>query len=197
MVPFSSAIASWERQISPEVSATYDYIDKIKARTPYLSEDLPPRRDVFGDIVYSDSGLGPDFASIVRTSEYKEDPLIDEMVLQGAALNMPRRSATINGATVELSPEQYDRYMILSSGEGLEGANLLLKQQLRALIKSPQYKQLSDGPDGDKNAAIGRVFRQYRQAALGQLVNEDLDLQQSIITEQESIDAKRRENQGT
>jgi hypothetical protein len=196
LVPFSSAVASWERQISPEVSAAYDYIDKIKARTPYLSEDLPPRRDVFGDIIYSDSGLGPDFASIVRTSEFKEDPLIDEMVLQGAAINMPRRNATINGATVELSPEQYDRYMILSSGEGLRGAKLSLKKQLQQLIKSRQYKKLSDGPDGDKNAAIGRVFRQYRQAALSQLVNEDVGLQQAVTTEQLAMQAKRTENQG-
>ena len=196
MIPFSSAIASWERQISPEVSATYDLMDKIKARTPYMSEDLPPRRDVFGDIVYVDSGLGPDFAAVVRTSKFQEDPLIDEMVLQEAAPGMPRRNATINGATIELSPEQYDRYLILSSGDGLQGATFSLKQQLRQLIRSREYKRLSDGRDGDKNAAIKRVFRQYRQAALSQLVNEDVGLQQAITTEQLAMQAKRTENQG-
>ncbi len=40
-----SFVANIERNLSPEMSATYGYIDRIKSRLPGYSDDLPPRRE--------------------------------------------------------------------------------------------------------------------------------------------------------
>jgi|TARA_R110000824_G_scaffold80556_2_gene202603 hypothetical protein len=175
MIPFSSFVGSIERQISPEVSATYDLMDRIKSRTPGLSGDLPPRRDVFGEIVYASGGLGPDFMAAVRTKDVKEDLVAEEMVRQEVSMSMPR----MYFEGVDLTPEQYDRYMVLSSGDGLKGAKPL-RIELQKLINSSAYRSYSNGPEGDKTQAIRMVFRSYRRAAKDQLIAEDVSLQQAI-----------------
>ena len=187
IIPFSSFVGSIERQISPEVSATYDLMDRIKSRTPGLSGDLPPRRDVFGEIVYASGGLGPDFMAAVRTKEVKEDLVAEEMVRQEVSMSMPR----MYFEGVDLTPEQYDRYMVLSSGDGLKGAKPL-RTELQKLINSSAYRSYSNGPEGDKAQAIRMVFRSYRSAAKDQLIAEDASLQQAIVDEEKTQYLKGR-----
>ena len=186
-VPFSSLFGAIERQISPEISATYDIMDRIKSRMPGFSEDLPPRRDIFGEIVYASGGLGPDFMASIRTRDVKEDLVAEEMVRQEVSMSMPR----MYFEGVDLTPKQYDRYMVLSSGDGLKGAKPL-RTELQKLINSSAYRSYSNGPEGDKAQAIRMVFRSYRSAAKDQLIAEDASLQQAIVDEEKTQYLKGR-----
>jgi hypothetical protein len=94
---------------------------------------------------------------------------------------MPRR--VVNG--VELTPQQYDRYILLYSGEGLEGAKgVKLKDKLKETFASSQYRQATDGPEGGKSLFIRSIFTAYRDAAKAQLIKEEPSLQTQIETEQ-------------
>lgn len=179
MVPAS--VANIERVMSPEMSATYGYIDRVKSRIPGFSADLPPRRNIFGEPVVLEGGIGPDIMSPIYTSTDKKDPVADEIVRQKTSLSMPRR--VVNN--VELSPQQYDRYVLLYSGQDLKGTKgKTLKDALKEMFASSQYKRATDGPEGGKSLMIQSIFTAYRDAAKAQLISEDATLQTQLKTEE-------------
>jgi hypothetical protein len=49
-------------------------INRYKAETPGFSHTLPPRRNLWGDVIHIPAGLGPDVLSPVYTSSRKNDP---------------------------------------------------------------------------------------------------------------------------
>lgn len=171
-----SAVAAVERQVSPELEAAYTMLDGIKRRIPGYSSDLPPRRNIFGEPIVIEGGIGPDILSPIYTSTDKKDKVADEIVAQRTALSMPRR--TQKG--VELSAQQYDRMLVLASGEGLKGVNKTLKKALADLFSSSDYKGATDGPDGLKSIMIAAHFTAYKRAALIQLIEEDGDLEAAM-----------------
>ena len=102
-----AGVSAVERAISPELTATYGILDRIKSRIPGYSEGLPPRRNIFGEPVVLEGGIGPDIMSPIYISTVKEDPVADELVNQQVSISMPRR--VIN--EVELNADQYDKYI--------------------------------------------------------------------------------------
>lgn len=187
MVP--SFVAAIERQVSPEISATYDMIDRIKSRIPGMSEGLPPRRNIFGEVIVPSGGLGPDIISPIYTNEAKDNPVADEMVRQQVPIGMPRR--TVNG--VELDAEQYDQYILYYAGEGLGKGIPKLKTALGNLVKSAGYRTATDGPDGGKSLLIRSIFANYRSAAQKKLFEENAELNQARIN---ALEEKQRKLTG-
>ena len=173
-----ASVANIERTLSPELSATYGYLDRIKSRIPGYSEDLPPRRNIFGEPIVLEGGIGPDIMSPIYESTVKDDPVADEMVRQQVAVGMPRRQ--IQG--IELDAQQYDRYVLLYSG--IE-AQMSLKEQLRAMFDTRSYKNATDGPEGGKALMIKSVFTAYRDMAQQQMLAEDDELTNQITLAQE------------
>lgn len=173
-----SFVANIERNLSPEMSATYGYIDRIKSRLPGYSDDLPPRRNIFGEPIVLEGGIGPDIMSPIYASTAKDDPVADEMVRQQVAVGMPRRQ--IQG--IELDAQQYDRYVLLYSG--IE-AQMSLKEQLRSMFDTRSYKNATDGPEGGKALMVKSVFTAYRDMAQAQMLAEDETLTNQITLAQE------------
>jgi len=173
-----ASVANIERYLSPEMSATYGFLDRVKSRIPGYSDDLPPRRNIFGEPVVLEGGIGPDIMSPIYTSTVKDDPVADEMVRQQVAVGMPRRQ--IQG--IELDAQQYDRYVLLYSG--IE-APTSLKDQLRTMFNTREYKNASDGPEGGKALMIKSVFTAYRDMAQAQMLAEDDQLTNQITLAQE------------
>lgn len=173
-----ASVANIERFLSPEMSATYGFLDRVKSRIPGYSDDLPPRRNIFGEPIVLEGGIGPDIMSPIYTSTAKDDPIADEMVRQQVAVGMPRRQ--IQG--IELDAQQYDRYILLYSG--IE-APTSLKDQLRTMFNTREYKNASDGPEGGKALMIKSVFTAYRDMAQAQMLAEDDQLTNQITLAQE------------
>jgi len=183
-----SSVANIERVMSPEMSATYSMLDKIKSRIPGYSDTLPPRRNIFGEPVVLEGGVGPDIMSPIYTSTAKDDPIADELVKQQASISMPRR--VINN--VELDAQQYDKYILLYSGQDNKGMKgVPLKEALKKLFATPKYKDSTDGPDGGKVWHIDAVFAQYRNTAKAQLISEDPRLEGDIMTLKREEQRKR------
>jgi len=175
-----ASVANIERYLSPEMSATYGFLDRVKSRIPGYSDDLPPRRNIFGEPIVLEGGIGPDIMSPIYTSTAKDDPIADEMVRQQVAVGMPRRVIE----NVELDAQQYDRYVLLYSG--IE-SQFSLREQLRITMNSQSYKNASDGPEGGKAVFIKGIFDQYKLQAQAKMLQEDGRLMNMVI------EAKERE----
>jgi len=179
LVPFTSALSTIERIVDPQLSSAFTYMDGVRARLPGMNEDLPPRRNVFGDPIVLSGGIGLDNMAGIYTSELTEDSIVDEIVAQKVGIPMPRRS--ISG--VELDVYQYDRYIQLMSGKA--GVSPPIKDQLRTLFAEPGYqKQMREG----KEIEIRAIFTNAAASARAQLIAE-----QPVL--RDAIEMKRYEEQ--
>lgn len=194
-IPFSSAMRSVERVMDPTVRIGFDqgtinnFLRRVQTGIPGYSEDLPPRRNIFGDIIVLEGGIGPDIMSPVYQSEVKDNPVAEEMVRQRALAGMPR--ANIRG--VDLDPWQYDRYVQLTAGVGDDGTPSLYFK-LDELIHSPRYKRMTDGRDGTKRKEILSVIDKYRTSAREALLREDVSLKLAIQNAEKEKQNKARGN---
>lgn len=164
-----AGVAQLERTLSPELEATQGILEKIRSRIPGYSDDLPPRRNIFGEPIVLSGGLGPDIMSPIYTSTDKKDPIADEIVKQQTLLRMPRN--IIQG--VELDTQQYDKYISLYAGENNRFVKMPLKEQLREMMDSNIYQTATDGQEGGKSTLIKAVFEAYRNSAQGAMMEED------------------------
>lgn len=166
-----SGVAAIERQVDPTVRAANGYLDTIKARIPGYSDDLPPRRNIFGQPIVLQGGIGPDIMSPVYTSKVVKDSVIDEIVMQEVPLSMPKRVINDN----ELSPQQYDRLILLTSGQDLRAfRGVDLKSRFSQVFSTSSYNRLSAD---QKQESIKEVLRDYKEAARDQLMQEYPELQ--------------------
>ena len=168
-----SGVAAYTRIKDPYIRLTDGLVDKIKSRLPNYSKDLPPRRNMFGQPIVLEGGLGPDFMSPIYQSKKKNNAVVDEMIANKVDIGMP--NFTMDG--VELTTEQYDRYVLLSAGEKMP---ISLENKLSELIKSNSYKKGATGKDGSKAFMIETYISNYRAVAKQQLLKEFPDLNAEI-----------------
>lgn len=172
-----AGVAQLERTIDPALNATQGILEKIQSRIPGYSEDLPPRRNIFGEPIVLSGGLGPDIMSPIYMSTDKKDPIADEIVSQQTLLRMPLRA--ISG--VELDSHMYDRYITLYSGKENRFVDQPLKSKLAEAFRTPSYQNATDGQEGGKSVFIRAIFEAYRETAKQQLIEENPELRMSIM----------------
>lgn len=171
-----TGVAQVARVQDPVLRETRTVMDRFRSRIPGYSKDLPPRRNIWGEPIVLSGGLGPDIISPFYTSTKKDDPVSEELLDQRVPITMPERS--VRG--VELSPEQYDRLIILTGKEPLSPGAPTMKDALREVIGSEEYRRLSDGPDGGKAYMIQKITSGYKAAARAKLLQEDDELRRLI-----------------
>lgn len=146
----------------PYMKEASGFLDRLKARTPGLSADLPTQYSwltgearTFGD--YS-------LVNFVPYRESIDDQIHAELLSYGAKLGGPAR--TQNG--IRLSDEQYSRLCELHGTLKIGG--LTLMQALERKVRTTAYQRLPKGEQRMKelNALIGK----YRIQARNQLKRE-------------------------
>jgi hypothetical protein len=174
LMPYSTGMAQGTRTLDPVMREVNSIVDAYKARIPGYSDTLPPHRDLFGNPVLFQGGLGPDLVSSIYSSKAVDDPVAQEIAKQAIPIGLP--SKQIN--RVPLTPEEYDAYSVLAGAKPIIGGQTL-HQRLEGLFKSDLYHRASSGPDGGKWQLIRQWVASYReQAAImletGQGVQEHL-----------------------
>ena len=220
-VPFSSLLRTIRKEIDPVKRVTRadpssifelgsEIINKFKNTIPGWSKDLPPQRNIFGEIIHYAPGFGPDIASPIATRELDKSPAWQEIIRLGISgpiinpeapegekhlmVDFPSKiiSKKIGGImqAVELTPEQYDRLIVLSAGIGLKGAKLPLKERLeKEILKSP-YKGSSDA---EKRIRIKTIINSYRTSARLQIQLEEKNIIEDFREKgQQRLEAIRR-----
>lgn len=186
-----AGVAAADRLMDPYQRSVYSMLDAMKARTPGLSETLPLRRDVWGDPISHDSGMGKayDLLSPFQTRQPTDSPIDTEILRLGANVNLPAAKVSFGqGASVDLrkTPEIYSRYVQLAGNEYKDPAwGLGAKDLLNQIVSgnhplSPIYNMKSDGPDGMKAEMIHGLMNQYRAGARQQLLTEYPQLQGTV-----------------
>jgi hypothetical protein len=147
-----TGMAQIERSTDPALRERYsekgfwfETYNSIKERVPGWSSSLPPRRNLWGEPIIPEGGLGPDIISPIYTSTERYSPIDDEMVRLKAGIGMPKKIQSIHDEPVQLTPKEYDKLLVLMNKIRLPQTGKNLKDSLDHLVtKDPQYKRLDD-----------------------------------------------------
>lgn len=160
-----TGVAHIARTQDPVLRQARGLADTLKKRIPGMSDDLPAARNLFGEKIVLEGGLGPDIVSPIYTTSIKENPVAKEMVRLDMALSRPSRK--IDG--VELPSELYAQYV--------EMAGKPATAALKAIIATPQWQSM---PDFKKQDMIRDTFLNFRRAARMTIIAQNPDLQRQI-----------------
>ena len=178
-VPYTTLIGTVERTFDPTLRAADTLMEKVRAKTPYLSKDLPPRRNLWGDPVILHGTWGWDMVSPIYVSKDVNDPVANELVNQSVGVKKQTTKIGNSKYSVELSLQEADRLAIIT-GKEVKIGNRNLYQHLAYVMKTPSYKKLTDGPDGRKNIKLKGIISEFKSRALKRLLKEDEALQQRL-----------------
>jgi hypothetical protein len=202
------------RETSAQPDSAFKGIEAMKnalmADLPFFSESLPPRRNLWGEPVVYPAGFGPDTISPIASREEPKGQrklVVDEMVRLGVAgkafhpeapdgeqylvVKMAPKSIKKNIAgqsiSVDMNPEQYDKFVQYAAGYGLKsnfypmGRKLTLEQALAEEIKGNYPNLGSQKNVQNKRLIISQIVSKYREAAAAQLQIDDPDINQKHI----------------
>lgn len=145
----------------------YRTLQKIKANLPGYSDELSPRRNMWGDVVAYERGVGWDPMSPFFIQTEKDSP-VDDWILElkiPVGLPEPMIASGDPGNPVRLTHEQHNNYIVL--------AGIPAFKHLDAKVRT---KEFINKPDGYKSKYIEGIIRMERVRAakrLLELVDKD------------------------
>jgi hypothetical protein len=147
-------------------------VNAQRKNIPGLSDELPLRRNLWGDEIDLSSKMGWafDLVSPVSLGDASKANVVDRAILDnGVKLSSaPRRIQQVS-----LTGEEYSRFVEMAGKPALE--------DLKQIVKEQWFKELSNGPDGMKAQIIKERVRKHRSIAARRMLLEFPDLQQRII----------------
>lgn len=196
IIPASSLMRQLTRINDPVLREVNSIIESYQSKIPGYSSELPPTRNLWGEPILFEGGLGPDLVTPLYTSEGKEDPVSAELVKQQIPIAWPQKN--IEG--VPLTPQEYDAFQRLAGGTKILNG-MTLKERLHDLmfVNNDLYNRSSDGPDGGKKALIIQWVSAYRDYARTILATPDLSQQYLHTTFPELVQRvqEKREKRAT
>lgn len=227
-MPFSAgmaAITHWEDPTKRDVSVnpktkgfmhqTFEMMaNSWRSQIPWLSKDLPPMRNLYGEPIVAGPGYGADSISPVYVTKQKnQDAATNEMIRLGIAspvlkpdlpedqkhltISLPPRVISMGGMPYRLNPHEYDKFQQLAAGIGLDGFDQTLKEKLNEVVKGG-FDELGaqSGSDEARKVYINSVISAYRKAAQSQFVNDSSIGGKDIKEEFMNMIEKRRQALG-
>jgi hypothetical protein len=170
LIPFSTGMAQVARAADPYAREARTTLDTIRARLPFVSQGLLPRRDLFGNAIPNADDLGAAGLTSIQETRAKNDPVSAAMLRLGYYPAQPERKLV----GVTLNDQQYDDYS--------RTAGRMAKMRLDALVNTPGFSAL---PDGVQTKTVQDIFASSRRAA-GELIK----MQNPAIIQQ-AVDNKR------
>jgi hypothetical protein len=176
--------AQLERALDPTVRETYseqgffyETWNTIKSRVPGWSDELPPKRNLWGEAIVGDGALGPDILSPVYMSTAKKSPIDEEMLRLKMKVGMPAKEQSFEGEAVDLTAKEYDLFIRTMNRIELASTGMTLKKSLDALTRDPEYKA---APDERKEIMIRRRILEARETAKGMMLEESQELRGQV-----------------
>ncbi|HZI84688.1 MAG TPA: hypothetical protein VFF44_12300, partial [Casimicrobiaceae bacterium] len=161
LVPIPAVSNRLAQATDQTVRAPTTFTQRLEARVPGLSQNVPAMRDVFGEPVTRDGSTASRAAHALldpfNTQRATPTPLLDELNRLGVQVGRPSRTIHVGRQSVPLTDEQYDAYV--------EQTGQMTKRALEALMNDPGYAGASDEQRAD---AMRRVIDQVRAAVRNQ-----------------------------
>lgn len=133
VLPFAVGMGQEARAIDPYARQARTLTDAFMAKIPGLSEQLMPRRDIWGQPVENPSDFGGTGLTSISERRVNNDPVNQAMVRLGINAGLPARKIT----GIPLSDQQYDDYVRV--------AGRMAKMRLDALVNTPGFQSLPAG----------------------------------------------------
>lgn len=129
--PYTALAGSVERVVDPTVREAQNPWETVQARLAGMSDQLPPRRNLWGEEIRAESGLGKayDFFSPVQSREVKPSAIDSEIMrlapgaagdnVDGAAPQRIGKRTNFGGVQVNFKewPKVYDEYVRLAGND--------------------------------------------------------------------------------
>ena len=154
-VPFSVGLAQMARAADPYSRQARSVMDTIKAKVPFESQTLLPRRDIWGDEIANK----PAVLAAGITAIYEQRMSRDPVNLALLDLGIYPAQVTRKIRNVQLTDQQYDDYQRI--------AGRMAKMRLDAIVNSPDY---ATWPNHIKANVIRETIAQSREAARGMML---------------------------
>jgi len=149
-VPTGSAQLT--RTLDPTMRETPDIGSYMSSRMPGQSEQLLPKRDVWGQPIVSEGGVGPDIISPIWTSTDRKDPITLEALRVGAGISKPNKG--------DMTPEQHDRLQPVAGD--------LARKWIGELIASPEYRAMPKEDQAEEiRSAVTAARKEAKAHVLG------------------------------
>ncbi len=168
-VPYSVGMQQLARQVDPFARQARSLVDEIKAKVPWWSQTLMPRRDIWGEPVPNREYFG------VYGQHIAADPVNQALERLEYFPGQPLRQ--IRG--VQLTDQQYDDYS--------RTAGRMAKMQLDKLVTLPAFAHAP--PEAQRDMMKNLVESARKGAA-------DLEMMQNPSIIKQATDAKRAEAAG-
>lgn len=175
--PFTSLSSAVETAVDPIQREVSNPWEAVQAKIVGLSESLPPRRNLWGEPIRAESGLGRvyDFISPVAVRQQDVAPIDREIVRLGGGPQRIKKRGTFDGVPVSFKqyPEVYDEYVRLSGNDIKHPAwNMGAKDYLNAVVsgKHPMSEVWKILPDEKRRDFIETTVRDYRAMAQRQIM---------------------------
>ena len=178
-VPYTTALGTVEKTIDPTLRVANTLMEKVRAKTPTLSESLPPRRNLWGDPIVLHGTWGWDMLSPIYVSENVNDEVANEIVAKEVPIRKQITKISAGNGQIELTLEESDRLAVLT-GKEIKWDGLNMHAFLKYEMNTPAYAAMTDGPDGEKALTIRGIINDFREEALDQLLDEYPDLVKKI-----------------
>lgn len=179
-VPYTSLAGAVERVNDPVAREASTPWQAVNAKLLGLSEQLPPKRNLWGEEIRTESGLGKayDFLSPAASREIKPTPIDTELMRLATSPTVgtsmpPQRIAkktSFDGVQVNFKnwPDVFDEYVRLAGNDVQHPAwGMGAKDYLNAVISgnSPMSTVYQTRSDEMKLAFISKTVADYRQIA--------------------------------
>ena len=116
ITPGSQFFGQINRGLDRVVRRSDSALDTIKSKYPFLSEDLTPMRNVFGEIVVRPGGFFNQTANVLRQSfDTDQSTKVDaELHNAGIEITIPKRTVSIGGQNRKMNEEEYSEFLRVS-----------------------------------------------------------------------------------
>jgi hypothetical protein len=151
-VPYSVAMSQIDRATDPYARQARTVLDAIRQKVPGLSEQLLPRRDIWGEEIPNMEALGRAGVTAIYEKRMSTDPLNLAMLNLGVFPAQIERKIR----NVELTDQQYDDFSRI--------AGRMTKQRLDILVNSGLYQTW---PNHVRHDQIVAQITACREAARG------------------------------
>lgn len=156
-LPWSVGMSQTAQSIDPYQRDARSMVDAVKKKVPFMSEELHPRIDVFGNPMASESSQ----------AAYEGDPTITYLGSLGAQIGAPK-SRTIDG--VKLNNDQWEEFQT-KSGK-------LLKLRLDAMVNTKGFRQM---PQTEQMKLISDTVYSTRQQVRQIMIMQHKDIRDAIV----------------
>lgn len=143
--------AQLARVIDPTMREAPDIGSYMQSRMPGKSDELLPKRDVWGQPIVSEGGVGPDIISPIWTSTDRKDPVTQEALRVGATVSPPKIG--------DMTPQQFDRLQPIVGN--------LARKWIGELMASPDYRAMDRETQAEE---ISKALAAARKAAKAHVV---------------------------